>query len=117
ALALIKSEGFQKCLRNGVPIYTARISFAKDRHHLYRTAEQLPNTALAHQHSFHYEGYNFDSVPEADYLERVLGMINENPDNIEGIWFTGGITDPGKTELFAEYLGEDDRWHRYTPDF
>ena len=117
ALALIKSDGFQKRLRNGVPIYTARISFAKDRHDLYRTADQLPDAALARSHSFHYEGYNFDSAPEADYLERVLGMIQQHPDDIEGIWFTGGITDPGKTELFAEYLGEDGRWHRYTPDF
>lgn len=36
---------------------------------------------------------------------------------IEGVWFTGGITDPAKTDLYAEYLGDDGRWHRYTPDF
>jgi hypothetical protein len=33
------------------------------------------------------------------------------------VWFTGGLTDPAKTELYAEYLGDDGRWHRYTPDF
>ncbi|MFM8444406.1 MAG: hypothetical protein ACKN9W_13855 [Methylococcus sp.] len=33
------------------------------------------------------------------------------------VWFTGGLTDPSKTDLYAEYLGEDGRWHRYTPDF
>lgn len=33
------------------------------------------------------------------------------------MWFTGGLTDPSKTDLYAEYLGEDGRWHRYTPDF
>jgi hypothetical protein len=27
------------------------------------------------------------------------------------------LTDPSKTDLYAEYLGEDGRWHRYTPDF
>ncbi len=117
ALALVKPEGFARRLRGGVPVYTARISFAKDRHHLYRTADQLANTDLARERSFHYEGYNFDSMPEADYLERVLGMIQERPEAIEGIWFTGGLTDPGKTELFAEYQGEDGRWHRYSPDF
>lgn len=117
ALALVKAEGFQRRLRNGVPVYTARISFAKDRKDLYRTADQLAHAELARAKSFHYEGYNFDSSPEADYLEKVLNMINEHPDNIDGIWFTGGITDPSKTELFAEYLGEDGRWHRYTPDF
>lgn len=117
ALALIKTDGFQRQTRSGVPVYTARISFAKERHHLYRKADDLPDAELAKSHSFHYEGYNFDSSPEADYLERVLGMLKEKPENIEGIWFTGGLTDPGKTELFAEYLGEDKRWHRYTPDF
>jgi len=25
--------------------------------------------------------------------------------------------DPAKTDLYAEYLGDDGRWHRYTPDF
>ncbi len=38
-------------------------------------------------------------------------------DKVEGIWFTGGLTDPNKTDLYAEYMGEDRRWHRYTPDF
>lgn len=67
--------------------------------------------------SFHYEGYNFDSGPEAEYLERVLNLLQQDEGEIEGVWFTGGITDPSKTELIAEYLGEDNRWHRYTPDF
>lgn len=117
ALALIKKEGFERHNRKGQPVYTARISFAKDRAHLYKTADELVETELARAKSFHYEGYNFDSAPEVSYLERVLALVKERPDNIEGIWFTGGLTDPGKTELFAEYLGEDGRWHRYTPDF
>lgn len=117
ALALIKPDGFEKRTRAGVPIYTARISFAKDRAHLYKTADELVDTALARDKSFHYAGYNFDSNPEVSYLERVLALVAEHPDDIEGVWFTGGLTDPGKTELFAEYIGEDGRWHRYTPDF
>jgi hypothetical protein len=47
----------------------------------------------------------------------VLNLIARNPDRVDGVWFTGGLTDPDKTELYAEYLGEDNRWHRYTPDF
>ena len=117
ALALVKPEGFTATTRDGLPVYTARVSFAKDRAHLYRTAGQLPDAELARELSFHYEGYNFDSQSEAEYLERVLNLVKQHPDNIDGIWFTGGLTDPNKTELYAEYLGEDGRWHRYTPDF
>ena len=117
ALALVKPEGFQRSRRDGKSVYTARISFPKDRSDLYRTADQLADADFAHKLSFHYEGYNFDSTPEASYLERVLALVAEHPEHVEGIWFTGGLTEPGKTELFAEYLGEDGRWHRYTPDF
>lgn len=117
ALALIKPDGFDCKVKDGAPVYTARVSFAKDREHLYRTAEEFSDTDQAREISFHYEGYNFDSAPESEYLERVLNLLRQDPGQLEGAWFTGGLTDPGKTELFAEYLGEDGRWHRYTPDF
>ena len=117
ALALVKASGFDMSIKKGMPVYTARVSFSKPRSHLYKLASELPDPALALEKSFHYEGYNFDSTPEAYYLERVLAILKEHPENIEGIWFTGGLTDPAKTELFAEYQGEDKRWHRYTPDF
>ncbi len=117
ALALVKPDGFRRELRDGEPVYTARISFAKDRAHLYRLTGDMPDAGLARELSFHYEGYNFDSSPEAEYLERVLNLIAAHPERLDGVWFTGGLTDPGKTELYAEYLGDDGRWHRYTPDF
>jgi len=117
ALALVKPEGFTLDVIDGQPVYTTRISFAKDRSHLYRIPQNLPDSERARAYSFHYEGYNFDSAPESEYLERALNLIGEHADNIEGVWFTGGLTDPAKTDLFAEYLGEDGRWHRYTPDF
>ena len=117
ALALIKTDGFEKHYEKGQPVYTARVSFAKTRAHLYKTASELPDDEIARELSFHYEGYNFDSRSESDYLERVLNLLQQDDNEIDGIWFTGGLTDPGKTELFAEYLGEDNRWHRYTPDF
>jgi len=117
ALALIKPDGFIKSMRDGKAVYTARVSFTKDRANLYKTADQLPDEDVARQFSFHYEGYNFDSEPETQLLERLLNLVQAQPDNIEGIWFTGGLTDPNKTGLYAEYLGEDNRWHRYTPDF
>lgn len=117
ALALVKPEGFDMRMKDGEPVYTARVTFAKERAHLYRLPEEMPDDTVARAYSFHYEGYNFDSAPEMEYLERALNLIGEHPENIEGVWFTGGLTDPNKTDLFAEYLGEDGRWHRYTPDF
>jgi type III restriction enzyme len=36
---------------------------------------------------------------------------------VEDIYFTGALTTPDKTDFFVEYKGDDDKWHRYTPDF
>ena len=117
AVALVKADGFDKREKNGVAVYTARISFAKEREALYKTAHDTVDAKLALASSFHYEGYNFDSSPEAEFLDWALGLLKKETHQIEGLWFTGGLTDPAKTDLCAEYLGEDGRWHRYTPDF
>jgi len=117
AIALVKPDGFDIRFEDGQPVYTARISFAKERASLYKTASNTADAALALESSFHYEGYNFDSAPEAEFLDWTLGLLKNHAHAIEGLWFTGGLTDPAKTELLAEYLGEDGRWHRYTPDF
>ena len=117
AVALVKAEGFDRHEEKGQPVYTARISFAKEREALYKTSTDATDAALALQKSFHYEGYNFDSGPEAEFLDWTLSLLQANPHQIEGLWFTGGLTDAGKTDLRAEYLGDDGRWHAYTPDF
>ncbi len=117
AIALVKADGFELSERAGKPVYTARISFAKDREPLYLMARDTPDAAHALASSFHYEGYNFDSGPEAEFLRWALTQLQTERHQIEGVWFTGGITDPAKTDLYAEYLGDDGRWHRYTPDF
>ncbi len=117
AVALVRAEGFTRRDTESGPVYTARISFAKDREPLYLTAQDTPDPSQALAASFHYEGYNFDSGPEREFLQWVLELLRGNPHQIEGLWFTGGLTDPSKTDLYAEYLGDDGRWHRYTPDF
>lgn len=117
AVALVKPEGFVPMKRDGKTVLTAQVSFAKEREHLYKVAEDFGDADAARVASFHYEGYNFDSEPETGYLEEVLNLIAKHKDTVEGVWFTGGLTDPKKTDLYAEYLGEDNRWHRYTPDF
>ncbi len=70
-----------------------------------------------HSLSFHYTPYNFDSGPERSFFRQVLSTLNTNPDDVEEFLFTGGLTDPGKTDFHFEYMGEDKRYHRYFPDF
>lgn len=117
AVALIKAGGFDRSEKDGKAVYTTRISFAKEREALYKVAADTADANHALANSFHYEGYNFDSAPEAEFLEWTLALLKSEAHTIEGLWFTGGLTDSSKTDLLAEYLGEDGRWHHYTPDF
>ena len=117
AVALIKTEGFDCDAAAVPPVYTARISFTKDKEALYLMSGDTGDARQALEKSFHYEGYNFDSVPEREFLEWALEVLRNNEHQVEGLWFTGGFTDPAKTDLRAEYFGEDGRWHHYTPDF
>ena len=70
-----------------------------------------------HDLSFHYAPYNFDSGPERELFRHALAMLNATPAEIEAFLFTGGLADPRKTDFHFEYLGEDNRYHRYFPDF
>ena len=79
----------------------------------------IENNELDDRHglSFHYTPYNFDTTPERSFFRQVLSMLNEDPKDVEVFLFTGGLTDPKKTDFHFEYLGEDERYHRYFPDF
>lgn len=67
--------------------------------------------------SFHYAPYNFDSEPEREFFEKILAMLNIAPGEVKEFLFTGGLTDPKKTDFHFEYLGRDGRYHDYFPDF
>ena len=67
--------------------------------------------------SFHYTPYNFDSEPERSFFRQVLSVLNAEPADVEAFLFTGGLTDPKKTDFHFEYMGDDKRYHRYFPDF
>lgn len=93
---------------------------------LNRTQERMNETGLLaensdgedkHDLSFHYTPYNFDSEPECSLFRQILSVLNTNPGEVEAFLFTGGLTDPKKTDFHFEYLGEDNRYHRYFPDF
>jgi len=116
ALALVKLDGFKKDLEpDGSEVYTAEISYPIDREKLLVAWADWANAADGF--GFHYSPYNFDSNPEKSFFEQLLGHIRLNPDEVEDIYFTGGLTDPKKTDFYVEYKGEDGAWRRYTPDF
>jgi len=120
ALALIKPEGFNKEEKDGKVIYTTEIIYHKERaERLFLQYDKFKkdNKSWYKKFGFHYTPYNFDSEPERDFFINILNALNEDPDNVEDIYFTGGLTDPNKTDFFFEYMGKDGKWHTYTPDF
>jgi hypothetical protein len=120
ALALIRPSGFDKEAKDSQVIYTTEIVYHKDRENLlqkYEAFKQTNRSWYQLEFGFHYSPYNFDSNPELDLFQQMLAMLNENPADIEDVYFTGAITDPNKTDFLFEYKGKDDRWHTYTPDF
>lgn len=116
ALALVKKDGFEKAIdEKGNETYTAEISYPIDREHLLIQYEDWQKRAGSF--GFHYSPYNFDSKPELNFFETLLSMLNQKPDEVEDIYFTGALTDTKKTDFFIEYRGTDGRMHNYTPDF
>ena len=117
ALALVKPSGFTKTTdEHGSEVYAAEITYPKDKEHLLLPAVRMSPVNPA-GFGFHYDPYDFDSAPESDFFQQVLRDLNVHPAEVEDIYFTGGLTDPAKTDFFVEYRGQDGRWHRYTPDF
>lgn len=117
ALALVKPEGFLKETdASGVEVYTADIVYPKDREKYLKFIRDFSGKP-AGELSFHYEPYNFDSNPEIDFLDKLLADLGESRGSIEGVYFTGALTDPAKTDFFIEYKDDTGKWRRYTPDF
>ena len=116
ALALVKPDGFtHEIAADGSEVYTAEITYPIDRENLLIGWEEWKDKAGIF--GFHYDPYNFDSNPEKSFFEQMLNTLNVHPNEVEDIYFTGALTDPKKTDFYIEYIGEDDRWHPYTPDF
>jgi len=116
ALALVKPEGFDiEVGEDGVEVYTAEITYPKGKEHLL--ARIADWNGKAGRFGFHYAPYNFDSGLEMSFFEQLLYHLKLHPDDIEDIYFTGALTSPARTEFFIEYMDEEGRPHRYTPDF
>jgi type III restriction enzyme len=117
ALALIKPDGFKpEQEEDGTIVYTAEISYQRGKEHLLLSWRDLV-ARNAGDFGFHYDPYNFDSNPEKGFFTQMLDAVNLKPEQVEDIYFTGGLNDPRKTDFYVEYKGTDDAWHRYSPDF
>jgi type III restriction enzyme len=117
ALALVKPDGFDHQVKeDGTEIYTAEISYPVSREHLLISWQRLLERNPA-DFGFHFDPYNFDSRPEADFFERMLDQLNLQPGEIEDIYFTGAFTSSNKTDFLIEYRDVDGHWRNYSPDF
>jgi hypothetical protein len=116
ALALVKPNGFVKTIDSyDNAVYTAEISYPISKEDLIKPYEYWKE--IAGEFGFHYDPYNFDSKPEASFLERILNHLRTGGDEVEDIYFMGGFTDVRKTDFRVEYKDEEGKWRDYTPDF
>lgn len=119
ALALIKfidengKPTFKKD-RNGAYYHTIRYTSGREK--LFAHHDEYVGRNAA-DFGFHFTPYNFDSRPEKEFLSEMLERLQARKDDIEDIYFTGGISSPAQTDLHFEYKGEDGRYHQYYPDF
>lgn len=116
ALAIVKTDGFQEEQKDGKVIYTTEIVYHKDKEDLLLRYERF-KSANKGDLSFHYSPYKMDVQPEKDFFLQLLDALNENPDDVENIYYTGAITSPDKTDILFEYLDKTGKYRAYTPDF
>ncbi len=123
ALALIRNrdeDGKDVFERDEDGVFVHRLRLLKQTYDRMRAGDLIADRAdYADDRdlSFHYAPYNFDSDPERAFFRQVLSVLNTDPDDVKAFLFTGGLTDPKKTDFYFEYMGEDKRYHRYFPDF
>jgi len=115
SLALIKKEGFDEEEIKGKKFYTAEIIYHKNKEHLLLKYENFKNNIK--NFGFHYSPYKMDSNPEVEFFKDILERLNENPDDVEDIYFTGQLTSRDKTEFLFEYKDKKGKWRDYAPDF
>jgi type III restriction enzyme len=115
ALAIVKPNGFIKEVLDGKTVYTSEIIYHKDKADLLISYNKL--SLESKDLSFHYTPYNMRSNPERNFFLGMLETLNEEPDEIESILYTGAIVDPKKTDILFEYKDKNGKWRSYTPDF
>jgi type III restriction enzyme len=66
---------------------------------------------------YHYAPYVFRSMTEAEFYAELMLHLKSSPDEVEDVYFTGGLTDDSKTDFYVEYTQSDGSNHHYFPDF
>ncbi len=112
ALEIVKPSGFE---RDAEGHYVAQISVSKAREAYLLLPDEVGKNEAGY--GFHFAPYNFDSAPEKSFFAQMLPALNQHPDDIEDIYFTGGFTSGDKTDFFVDYKDSLDKWRSYTPDF
>lgn len=79
--------------------------------------DRIKNKPIDEKFGYHYDPYNFDSKPEISFFEHLLSLINQKPDQIEDIYFTGGLTNTDYTDFYFEYRKDSGDYGKYYPDF
>ena len=116
SLSIIHPEGF-RIEETGAGIrYVGETSYKKSRSEYILKYETMQSKNI-HGFSFHYSPYNFDSLPEKDFLLNMLEIVNEKPNDIDDIYFTGGLHTPRQTDIIFEYRNSFGQWKNYVPDF
>lgn len=117
ALALIRLDGFElETDPQGQVIYTTTIQVPLDR---LAQLEHAPDPLSPGQADlgFHYTPYNFDSAAEQSFFQWLLGQLRVDPNDVQDIYFTGGLTAEKHSDFYVGYQSIDGRPHRYVPDF
>ena len=119
ALAIIKTmdENNQPIFEkdeNGYFYHCIRYNKNLTKHLLHQDDEKLANP---NKLGFHYTPYNFDSDPEQDFFEKILPQVNLKKQEIQDIYFTGGLTNPNYSDFYFEWKDENGNYHNYFPDF
>jgi predicted nucleotidyltransferase len=117
ALAIVREDGFSSYSNEeGGTAYFTEINYPVVREH-YLSKWETHQRENRKNLGFHYDPIEFDSQPEQSFFDQVLRKLNVEPWEVEDVYFTGGLTDPAKTDFFVEYRTADSKWRRYTPDF
>jgi type III restriction enzyme len=115
-LAIVRLEGFQIEEVGGSKQYVTEIVYPKDKEALLVRSSAVTSLNPA-GFGFHYDPYRFASSPERSFFEEMLNILRVDGDDVEDIYFTGGLTDPGKTDFYVWYRDPSGKWRRYFPDF
>jgi type III restriction enzyme len=108
-LAIVKRAGW----RNPDGSYSITVTEGT-RENIMSVAE-TPYNAL--DFGFHYDPYKFSSGPERRFFEALLRYLNYSSDDVEDVYYTGGIIDDKKTDFFIEWADLQGKLHQYYPDF